>query len=40
MFFSMAKEVQEQLYTDDNKNATVTISDLELLGILMHWLVL
>ena len=34
------ENVSAQLCTNANKSGTITISDLELLGIFMHWLVL
>ncbi len=39
-FYEWPEKVRQQLCTDNNKNGTITISDLELLGILMHWLAL
>ena len=39
-FFQWPREISEQLCTDENLNGSITISDLELIGIFMHWLAL
>ena len=39
-FYEWPEEVRNKLCTDTNKEGTITISDLELLGIFMHWLAL
>ena len=39
-FFEWPEEVRNKLCTASNKNGPIIISDLELLGIFMHWLTL
>ena len=39
-FYEWPEEIRRQLCTDQNPNGPITISDLELLGILMHWIAL
>jgi len=39
-YYKWPDAVKQQLCTDQNKDGTITISDLELLGILMHWITL
>ena len=39
-FFEWPKEIRDQFCSSTNKEGTLTISDLELTGILMHWMVL
>ena len=39
-FWEWPPEVQNTLVTSSNRNGLLTISDLELMGILLHWLVL
>ncbi len=34
------KDIQDQLISEDNPNGTLTINDLEMAGVLLHWLVL
>ena len=39
-FFEWPEDVRNELCTDQNLTGSITISDLELLGIFMHWLTL
>jgi len=39
-FFEWPQEIRDQFCSSSNKSGQLTISDLELTGILMHWLVL
>jgi hypothetical protein len=39
-FYEWPQDIRDQLCSSSNKTGTLTISDLELTGILLHWLVL
>jgi hypothetical protein len=39
-FFEWPQDIRDQFCSSSNKTGTLTISDLELTGILLHWLVL
>jgi hypothetical protein len=39
-FYEWPQDIRDQFCSSSNKTGTLTISDLELTGILLHWLVL
>jgi hypothetical protein len=39
-FYKWPQDIRDQFCSSANKTGTLTISDLELTGILLHWLVL